>query len=197
MFMASRPNMFFAAGLTVLIIVFQLLELYRCTSPTNRKLTRSLESVKYSDFISRFANDNKPGKSSRELDTAFNEVLEGFRKARSEKEESWQYLNMVVPQVRTCILSFDADGDVQLMNANAKRFVGVSNLKNLKELRATNPKLYESLSETEAGKSKLHKSGNEFQLTIQATELRIRGNTVKLVTLQNIQTELQKQELEV
>jgi nitrogen fixation/metabolism regulation signal transduction histidine kinase len=196
MFMVSRPNMFFAAGLTVLIIVFQLLELYRFTSQTNRKLTRFLESVKYSDFISGFANDNKLGKSFRELNTAFNEVLEAFRKARSEKEESWQYLNTVVQQVRTGILSFDADGEVQLMNANAKRFIGVSNLKNLKELQAINPKLYESLSEAEPGKSTLYKSGNEFQLTIQATELRIRGNTVKLVTLQNIQTELQKQELE-
>ncbi|MFN7792483.1 MAG: sensor histidine kinase, partial [Cyclobacteriaceae bacterium] len=196
MFMVSRPNMFFAAGLTVLIIVFQLLELYRFTSQTNRKLTRFLESVKYSDFISGFANDNKLGKSFRELNTAFNEVLEAFRKARSEKEESWQYLNTVVQQVRTGILSFDADGEVQLMNANAKRFIGVSNLKNLKELQAINPKLYESLNEAEPGKSTLYKSGNEFQLTIQATELRIRGNTVKLVTLQNIQTELQKQELE-
>jgi two-component system, NtrC family, nitrogen regulation sensor histidine kinase NtrY len=33
-------------------------------------------------------------------------------------------------------------------------------------------------------------------LTLQATELRIRGGHVKLITLQNIQTELQKQELE-
>jgi two-component system, NtrC family, nitrogen regulation sensor histidine kinase NtrY len=196
MYMFSRPNMVFAAGLTMLIIVFQLVELYRFTSQTNRKLTRFLESVKYSDFISGFANDNKLGKSFRELNTAFNEVLEAFRKARSEKEESWQYLNTVVQQVRTGILSFDTDGDVQLMNANAKRFVGLANMKNLKELLAINPALYEALKGAEAGNSTLYKSGNEFQLTIQATELRIRGNTVKLLTLQNIQTELQKQELE-
>jgi two-component system, NtrC family, nitrogen regulation sensor histidine kinase NtrY len=195
-FMFNRPNMVFAASLTVLIIVFQLLELYRFTSQTNRKLTRFLESVKYSDFISGFANDNKLGKSFRELNTAFNEVLEAFRKARSEKEESWQYLNTVVQQVRTGILSFDSEGDVQLMNANAKRFIGLTNMKNLLELQSVNPTLYQSLKEAEPGNSTLYKSGNEFQLTIQATELRIRGNTVKLVTLQNIQTELQKQELE-
>lgn len=195
-FMLNRPNMFFAAGLTVLIIIFQLAELYRFASQTNRKLTRFLESVKYSDFISGFANDNKLGKSFRELNTAFNEVLEAFRKARSEKEESWQYLNTVVQQVRTGILSFDSEGDVQLMNANAKKFIGLPQLKNLQELAQTNPKFYEALKHAEPGKSTLYKSGNEFQLTIQATELRIRGNTVKLVTLQNIQTELQKQELE-
>jgi two-component system nitrogen regulation sensor histidine kinase NtrY len=133
-YMVGQPNMIFAAALTVLIIVGQFVELYRFTSQTNRKLTRFLESVKYSDFISGFANDNKLGKSFRELNTAFNEVLEAFRKARSEKEEHWQYLNTIVQQVRTGIISFDPEGNVQLMNANAKRFVGIANLKNIHEL---------------------------------------------------------------
>jgi nitrogen fixation/metabolism regulation signal transduction histidine kinase len=170
--------------------------LYRFASQTNRKLTRFLESVKYSDFISGFANDNKLGKSFRELNAAFNEVLEAFRKARTEKEEHWQYLNTIVQQVRTGIISFDPDGQVQLMNANAKRFIGIANLKNVHELADKNPKLHAALMEVQSGKSTLYKAGNEFLLTLQATELRIRGNTVKLVTLQNIQTELQKQELE-
>lgn len=195
-YMVTRPNMIFAAGLTGIIIIAQLLELFRFASQTNRKLTRFLESVKYSDFISGFASDNKLGKSFKDLNTAFNEVLEAFRKARSEKEENWQYLNTVVQQVRTGILSFDSDGNLQLMNANAKRFIGISNLKNITELKEKDPKFYQTLLDVAPGKSALHKVGNEFLLTIQATELRIRGNTVKLVTLQNIQTELQKQELE-
>ncbi len=195
-FMVSKPNMIFAAGLMAFIIIGQLAELFRFTSQTNRKLTRFLESVKYSDFISGFANDNKLGKSFRELNAAFNEVLEAFRKARTEKEEHWQYLNTIVQQVRTGILSFDPDGTVQLMNPIAKRFVGIINMKNVNELKDRNPNLYKALMEVQSGKSTLYKSGNEFLLTLQATELRIRGNTVKLVTLQNIQTELQKQELE-
>lgn len=195
-YMVARPNMIFAAGLTGIIIITQLVELFRFASQTNRKLTRFLESVKYSDFISGFATDNKLGKSFKDLNTAFNEVLEAFRKARSEKEENWQYLNTVVQQVRTGILSFDAEGQLHLINANAKRFIGISNLKNINDLKDADPKLYHALVDVEPGKSTLHKVGNEFLLTIQATELRIRGNTVKLVTLQNIQTELQKQELE-
>jgi len=195
-YMVNRPNMIFAAGLTCLIIIGQLVELYRFTSLTNRKLTRFLESVKYSDFISGFTSDNKLGNSFRELNTAFNEVLEAFRKARSEKEEHWQYLNTIVQQVRTGILSYDAEGNIQLMNANAKRFVGIFNIKNMHELENYNPKFYQALQEVQPGKSTLYKSGTEFLLTLQATELRIRGNTVKLITLQNIQTELQRQELE-
>lgn len=196
MFMIDRPNMVFAAGLMALVIVFQHIELFQFVSQTNRKLTRFLESVKYSDFITGFTADNKLGKSFKELNTAFTEVLEAFRKARSEKEEQGQYLNTVVQQVRTGILSFDAEGNVQLINANAKRFMSVSSLKNIRELIATNPKLYHSINSVEPGKSELYKGSNELYLTVQATELRIRGNDVKLVTLQNIQPELQQQELE-
>jgi two-component system, NtrC family, nitrogen regulation sensor histidine kinase NtrY len=195
-FMIVRQNMLFAAILTGVVIILQLVEIFRFVSQTNRKLTRFLESVKYSDFISGFTSDHKLGKSFKDLNIAFNEVLEAFRKARSEKEEHWQYLNSVVQQVRTGILSYDIDGNVQLMNANAKRFLGIPNLKNIKELIQPNPKLYHAINSVEAGKSEVYKSGNELYLSIQSTELRIRGIDVKLVTLQNIQPELQKQELE-
>jgi nitrogen fixation/metabolism regulation signal transduction histidine kinase len=178
-----------------LILIFQLIELYRFTSQTNRKLTRFLESIRYSDFASGFAADNKLGKSFKDLNESFNEVLEAFRKARSEKEENWQYLNTVVQQVRTGIVSFDTEGNVELMNANAKKYIGIANLKNINELADKNPKLFAAVTEVQTGKSALYKT-NEFLLTLQATELRIRGNTVKLVTMQNIQTELQRQELD-
>lgn len=195
-YMVNHPNMIFAAVLTGLIVIGQLLELYRFTSQTNRKLTRFLESVKYSDFISGFTADNTLGSSFRDLNMKFNEVLEAFRKARSEKEEHWQYLNTVVQQVRTGILSFDPEGNVQLINANAKRFMGVQTIKNIEELQGKNPHLLQALKDVEPGKSTLYKSDQDFLLTIQATELRIRGNTMKLLTLQNIQTELQQQEIE-
>lgn len=195
-FMIGKANMVFAAILISLVIILQLAELFRFVSQTNRKLTRFLESVRYSDFISGFASDNKLGKSFKDLNVAFNEVLEAFRKARSEKEEHWQYLNSVVQQVRTGILSFDADGNIQLINMNARKFLDVQGLKNIHELKEVNYKLHHILTNVEPGKGSLYKGANELHLTIQATELRIRGNDIKLLTLQNIQPELQKQELE-
>lgn len=196
MYMIARPNMLFAAMLTFVIIILQLVGIFRFVSQTNRKLTRFLESVKYSDFISGFTSDHKLGKSFKDLNIAFHEVLEAFRKARSEKEEHWQYLHSIVQQVRTGILSYDIDGNVQLINTNAKRFMGITTIKNIKELIQVNPKLYHAVNSVEAGKSGLYKAANDLYLTIQSTELRIRGIDVKLITLQNIQPELQKQELE-
>ncbi|MDL5049374.1 ATP-binding protein [Oscillatoria amoena NRMC-F 0135] len=195
-YMIGNSNMLFAAILTTAVILLQLLELFRFVSQTNRKLTRFLESVKYSDFISGFTADNKLGKSFKDLNIAFNEVLEAFRKARSEKEEHWQYLNTVVQQVRTGILSFDESGTIQLLNTNARKFLGVQALKNINELQERNVRLFDAITTTQPGRSTLYKGNNELYLTIQVTELRIRGKDVKLLTLQNIQPELQRQELE-
>lgn len=195
-YMAGRADMLFTAALIGIISILQLVELFRFVSQTNRKLTRFLESVKYSDFISGFTADNKLGKSFKDLNIAFNEVLEAFRKARSEKEEHWQYLNTVVQQVRTGILSFDDKGNIQLINANAKRFMGIHSIKNINDLRDKNARLHEVITGTKSGRSELYKGSNELYLTIQATEFRIRGMDIRLVTLQNIRPELQQQELE-
>jgi nitrogen fixation/metabolism regulation signal transduction histidine kinase len=196
MFMAGRANMFFATLLTAVVLMLQLAELFHFVNNTNRKLTRFLESIKYSDFITGFAADDKLGASFRGLNVAFNDVLEAFRKTRSEKEEHWQYLNTVVQQVRTGILSFDTAGEVQLINSNARRILGVTAMQNLSALREFNPPLYTLLLNLKPGKSELYRKDAEHQVVVQATDLRIRGQEIKLVTLQNIQSELQQQELE-
>ncbi|MFN8341531.1 MAG: ATP-binding protein [Cyclobacteriaceae bacterium] len=193
--MFMRQQMVFAGSLMVLVVALQVAELFRFTTQTNRKLTRFLESIRYQDFVSGFTSDHQLGHSFKDLNIAFNGVLEAFRKARSEKEEHWQYLNTVVQQVRTGILSFDEEGQVQLVNTNAKRYLGVNSLGHMEELAQVNPDMLRAIRAVVPGSSTLYK-GRNFQLTIQATEMRIRGNQVKLVTLQNIQSELQQQELE-
>ncbi len=195
-FMIGRPNTVLAGGLVFLIIIGQLTELYRFISITNRKLTRFLESVRYSDFISSFTTDNRLGRSFKDLNIAFNEVLEAFRKARSEKEEHLQYLNTVVEQVRTGILSYDNDGKIQLINPNARRYLGLPTLRNINELKTTNPVLFQCIQDSASSRSSLYKGGATLNLAIHSTELRIRGRNVRVVTFQNIQGELQKKELE-
>ncbi len=185
-----------AALVLLVIVILQLADIFHFVSATNRKLTRFLESVRYSDFNSGFTSDNKLGRSFKDLNIAFNEVLEAFRKARSEKEENWQYLNTVVQHVRTGIISFDSRGNIQIINSTAKRLIGLVVLNNIRELNRVNPGLFQALSNVEAGKSALYKGDNDLYLTIQSAELRIRGTDVKIITLQNIQSELQKQELE-
>ncbi|UII20389.1 sensor histidine kinase [Fulvivirga ligni] len=192
-----QSSTLFITGLIIgIIVLLELIEIFHFISNTNRKLTRFLESVKYSDFASGFSSDNKLGQSFKDLNQAFNEVLEAFRKARSEKEEHLQYLHTVVEHVSTGLMSFDDHGKVELMNATAKRFLKVDQLRNIEELIAKQSRLYKVLFDLPTGKSTLFRSEGDVQLAVHATELILRGKKIKLVALQNIQPELQKKELE-
>ena len=184
-----------SATLVLALIIYQIYNIYFFVENTNRKLTRFLEYIKYSDFASGFAADNRLGKSFRELNEAFNEVLEAFREARSEKEEHLQYLNTVVKHVGVGLISFDAEGKIELLNPAACRLLFINNILNLTELKEMHPELTEIIKELKPGRNALFRN-NDKQLAIQATELRLRGKSFKLISIQNIQNELQKKELE-
>ena len=191
----QQPDMkltsFIVAGLGILSVA----EIIRFVTQTNRKLTRFLESVKYSDFLSGFTTDNRLGQSFKDLNTAFNEVLNAFRKARSEKEEHWLYLNTVIQHVSTGLISFNASGEIELINTIAKRFLQAPQIRNINEL-AEHQELLHILKTIPAGGKDMCRLNERTNLAIHATTLRMKGENLKLVALQNIQTELQQKEIE-
>jgi len=185
-----------SAVIVTLLALISVFELIKFTTSTNRKITRFLESVKYSDFAAGFTTDNHLGSSFKELNNAFNNVLDAFRKARSEKEEHWLYLNTVVQHVSTGILSFDKAGNIELINHVAKNLLRRPQIKNLKELKEYDDGLYGMLRSIKTGERGLYRVDNRVQLAIHATELRLRGENYTLIAFQNIQSELQQKEIE-
>ena len=170
--------------------------LYQYVTNVNRKLTYFLESVRYSDFTINFRSDNKMGRTFKELNQQFNEVLLAFRQARAEKEANLQYLNTIVQHIGTGLITFDANGQVNLINNAALRMLGIYRLHQLAELKDKHPRLYELISDLDTGVRELYRTPNDQPLALQAAAIQLRGMWVKIVVLQNIQTELQQQEVE-
>jgi nitrogen fixation/metabolism regulation signal transduction histidine kinase len=194
-FYMSKNSVFIPIVMTIVVII-QIFELSNFVTQTNRKLTKFLESIKYSDFVTGFSSGNKLGKSFRDLNQAFNEVIDAIRKARSDKEEHWQFLNTIVEHVSVGVVSFDSDGNVGLMNAAAKKLIGLDRVRNIEELIEENSKIYKALFDLPAGKSTLFRTKKDIQISLHATEIKLAETNYKLVALQNIQPELQKKELE-
>ena len=111
-YLVSYNEKYVSAFIVGIAIIFEIIDLFRFSSIANKKITKFLESIKYSDFSSSFSHDNKLGKSFRELNTAFTSVVDAFRKERAEKEEHLNYLNTIVQHVTTGLLSFDNEGNV-------------------------------------------------------------------------------------
>lgn len=195
-FLVLFEEKYLSGSLFAFILIYQIYNLFYYVDNTNRKLSRFLESVKYSDFTSSYTTDNKLGKSFKELNQSFNRVLEAFRQTRAEKEEHLLYLNTVVQHVGVGLISFDLTGNIELYNNAAKRLLNTFQLRNIKDLEKDHPILMRILHELPTGNKTLFREDNETQLTIHATELIMRGKAFKLVSIQNIQPELQQKEIE-
>lgn len=180
------------------IILIQIVGLVRYVERTNRKLTVFLESIRHSDFVSSFS-DHGLGKSFDDLNIAFNEVINEFKKARAAKEEHYNYLQTVVQHVSIAIIVFRKDGKVDMINNAFKRIFRLNNLRYIHELSSIDKNLAEILLHINAGESDLIKVFNEdelLQLAVRATEFRMRGEDFVLVSLQNIHNELEAKEMD-
>jgi len=181
-----------------LIISYQIYALIHYVEKTNRDLNRFLMTIKHEDFSQTFLGAGL-GSSFEELKKAFNEVIQKFHRTRTEKEEHFRYLQTVVQHVGIGLITFNADGKIDLLNTAAKRLLKKPSLKNISDLKPISADLFNTLAGIRAGQKALVKisDANEMlQLVVNATEFVLRDQNFTLVSLQNIQSELEEQELE-
>ena len=180
------------------LAVFQVWGLVHFVDKSNRDLGRFLLSVRHSDFTSSFPDDGKGG-SHRELREAFESVLREFRKTRSDRQEQYRYLQTVVQHVGIGLLAYDTTGRIDLINNAAKRLLGMSVARNINDLGRVSPELVTKLQSLTAGQRELHRiafAGETLQLVLAATEFKLGQRSIKLVSFQNISSELAEREME-
>ncbi len=171
--------------------------LYLYVTRINRKLIRFFESVRFQDFAIKFRSDENLGASFAGLNRQMNQVLEAFRQVREENEANLHFIRTLVQHVRVGIFSMDTAGGIELINREALRLLGIYRLKNLAELSDTpHASLLRLLESGKQRKKFLHTSSDGSRLLIHALTTKVRGRTIWLVSLQNIQSELQQNEQE-
>lgn len=184
-----------AAAVLFTMAVITAISFYRYATSVNKKLILFFESIRYSDFTVKFSSDNKLGKSFSDLNQQMNEVIDAFKAARAEKEANNQFLNTLVQHVDVGIICYDATETIEILNNAAIRLLDVYRLRELQDLRTTHEKLYHVLRELNSGQRIMYETENGGQLAINATKVNLRGRAVKIISLQNIRTELQQKEV--
>jgi nitrogen fixation/metabolism regulation signal transduction histidine kinase len=197
-YLITRTTLYAMSFIAGVIIIYEIYSLIHYVERTNRDLTRFLDAIKYEDFSQTFIGAGF-GSSFNDLKNAFNAVLTKFQQTRAEKEEHFRYLQTVVQHIGIGLISFQSDGEVGLINNAARRLLKVVRLKNINELRKFSKTLVDTLLNMKSGEKALVKirDSNEYlQLAIYATEFILRENKYTLVSLQNIQSELEEKEME-
>ncbi len=182
----------------ILVITIQIYFLIRSIDKTNREITSFLSSIKYDDFTTTYPTSGR-GQSMNELYNEFNNVIKKFREIRADKEANYHYFRTIVQHVGIGLITFNKLGDIQIINSSAKKLIGVESLNNIFELSKVSAKLVESLVKLKTGGSaliELTNEGTKTQLSVYVIELVLRGEEFKLVSVQNIQSELEEKEME-
>lgn len=180
------------------VIFFQVRQLVKAVERSNENLTSFLDAIRFDDLSSSFKTESQDPTVQR-LHQELNEALGKLRVSRKEKDSEYQFFKNIVQHVGIGILTFKRDGSIQIINTAAKRILKVNRAETVEDLREVDDTLVDSILKLKTGGRELLrlKTGDEtVQLSIFAIELTLRGDEVKLISMSNIQSELEEKEME-
>ncbi len=189
-------DLWLAPLLLGIVVIFLVGEMIFYVNSINHKLARFLDSIRYTDFSSSFTSDSKLGGSFKEVNKAFNEVMDVFKQTRAEKEEQMLFLQIIIQHINTGIISFNPEGKIGVINNAAKHLLQIPQFRDIKDLGKLSKEILEDVLEMKPGQRVSKKINPTLHLIIQCTSLKMGGQSWTLLSLQNINSELRSNELE-
>ncbi len=179
-------------------IFFQVKHLVKIVESSDENFASLFNSIEFDDTSSSFKTGSEdPG--VQKLQKELNEALAKLRYSRKERDSEYQFYKNIVQHVGIGILTFKRDGSIQIINSAAKRLLRVTKAESIEDLREMSEPLVESFLKLKTGGRELVrlKAGDEvIQLSVYAIELTLRGEELKLISMSNIQSELEEKEME-
>ena len=175
-----------------------LIELIHFVEKSNRKLISFLDFVSHQDFSSSGGGTGL-GKSFDDLSGAYQIIAKEMRRLNVEKEANSQYLASVVDHINVALLCLSSDGEINLMNRQAKQLFHSPYLYNLKGLEKIDPKLPQiigSLKNNEHRLLDIDIANENMKLAVHATDFQLLNRDYKLISFQNIRDDLEQQEID-
>jgi nitrogen fixation/metabolism regulation signal transduction histidine kinase len=181
----------------MVVIIFQVIDLFRFSNKSNEELGQFVESVHYRDFSRHFDVKNAPV-AVQPLRKGFNEINSTFKVISKERETQYQYLQKILELVDTGILSYEhKSGDIMWMNESLKKLLNIPYLKTLHSLEKRDAILYNEIHAITPGENKvvtITTDKNGIKVLLSATAFQTDGKIFKLIAFQNINEALDETE---
>jgi len=188
----TTPGYHAATLLVVIVVGGMIFEICLFISKTNQELSRFLDAIRYADFGQRFEFSNL-GAGFDELGKTFTHILDRFREDRNKQERELIHLKALLEHVPVPLISLHADHTITLWNNAARRLFGITRVTRVKDLRQYGLDFMVDIQAIAPGESRLvdfEIDNLSQQLTVSASEIMLASSTEKLISLQNIQSEL-------
>jgi two-component system nitrogen regulation sensor histidine kinase NtrY len=183
--------------LLLLFIVLQASSLVRYINYTNRELESFLAGLKFGDFQQTYTISHL-GPSFRNLEKTLQFTVEKFKSLRTKKEQQAIYFQSLVQHIPIPFFIVHGDQRVEILNNATRRTFNVADITNTAELANFGAAFQRDVLQIQPGESVLSTielAGTEEYFIMTATQLTTGGRIHKLVSLQNVQGEIDATEL--
>ncbi|WP_282079727.1 sensor histidine kinase [Aquimarina algiphila] len=189
-------ELYVLSALIILFLVLQTIFLIKNLNHNNRKIAYFFNSIKNEDFTLRFPENGAP-KSFNELNKSLNTLNEVIQKIYLKNQTQEQYYQEILKHAETGILTCNDNGHILFSNPKVEKLLNYTPLNHVKQLEQVDKKLYELFSTIEPFERKLFQLTNEretIELAIKSSKIILNGKVLKLITIQDIHSELDKKE---
>lgn len=192
-------NSYVLAAVFFVASIFQTKQLVGLVDNSNYNIASFLDSIKFDDLSASFKTDsNDPG--VKRLHQELNEAITKLRNSRQEKDSEYLFYKNIVMHVGIGLIIFKEEtGKIEIFNSAARRLLKITRAENVQDLKEVSDTLVNVFTRLRTGGRELIrlKVGEDIiQLSVYAIELTLRGENLKLISLQNIQSELEEKEME-
>jgi nitrogen fixation/metabolism regulation signal transduction histidine kinase len=186
----------FLVGVSLLGI---MIEMWHHLERTQRDLAAFLSAIQHDDFSTTFPT-SRPTASRVNLYQELNRITAQFQRIRAEKEAQYQYLQTIVEHVEVGLLAYSQrTGEVLLMNQALQRMLRRPYVQHINGFRYLGEPFAGTLTDLAAGERaliKLRRGNDLLQLSVRAAEFKLNHEPFRLLSCQNIRSELEARDLE-
>lgn len=180
-----------------IIILFQAWGLFRFVNRTNQELVNFITGLRFNDYMQTFTLKHLGG-TFRELESAMNLTVKKVKELRSEKEQQAAYFQALVEHMPLPLFFIFPDGRIEVLNNATRRVFNVADITNLEELESFGPGFARDVRQIQPGESLLATviiDDTQNQFIISATQINMAGKLQKLISMQNVQSQIDATEL--
>lgn len=189
-------NNFIRSLFSFAFCVISLSEFFHFVNKTNNDFKSFLNALIYEDFTNYYSS--KKRKESSGVYDLFNRLNEKYRKIAFEKEVQHAFLQTIIKHISIGIFVFNENKDIVLVNNSLLNILQVKSVKTLNDLENKHQLLFTEIEKTLPEKPKLLElaiDGELLRLSINMCSFKLDGKPYKLVSVQDINIELDEQEI--
>ncbi len=185
---------FFGTSILIAFLILQTVFLISYINQVNKKIAFFFEALKNDDFSLNFPEYS----SGSILDNltkninAFNRKIERIHAENSAQEN---YYKTLLNQANIGIFTVNEEGTILFKNSKLKELLNYSSLNNIRQIKSLNEYLFHFIDTSKNSNKTLIEFTNEretVQLIVKIAPFKSFTNTIKLITVQDIKQELDK-----